>query len=108
MSKDNDKDKVFVDQTVLDQNKKYVSGPLNVARLEGEVNGIKKVIYLFMDFHLDISQQLECSNIYAQHINTYLLNNFKKLKDSGKMYDIFLEEAFDKILQKKRGARKPM
>ena len=105
MSKDNDKDKVFVDQTVLDQNKKYVSGPLNVARLEGEVNGIKKVIYLFMDYHLDIQNQLECSNIYAHHVNTYLLNNFKKLKDSKKMYDIFLEEAFDGILQKKKCSR---
>lgn len=108
MSKDNDKDKVFVDQTVLDQNKKYVSGPVNVARLEGEVNGIKKVIYLFMDFHLDITEQLECSNIYAQHINTYLLNNFTELKDSRKTYDIFLEEAFDNILLKKSASGKPM
>src|SRR5579872_3565129 len=89
-----------VDKTVLDSNKKFVNGPVNVARLEGEVNGIKKVIYLFMDQHQDITQQLECSNVYAQNINTYLINNFLKLKNSNKTIDIFLEEEFSQVLRK--------
>ena len=91
---------VFVDKTVLDPNKKFVNGPINVARLEGEVNGIRKVIYLFMDNHSDLSQQTECSNIYAQHINTYLLNIFTKLKNSDKIIDVFLEEDLEFALNK--------
>lgn len=93
-------DNVYVDTKVLESNKKFVNGPVNVARLEGEVNGIKKVIYLFMDMHQDITQQFECSNVYAQHINTYLMNNFVKLKDSKKTIDVFLEEEFRFVLRK--------
>src|SRR5579872_955388 len=93
-------DNIYVDTAVLDPNKKFVNGPVNVARLEGKVNGIKKVIYLFMDIHLNITQQLECSNIHSQNINSYLLNNFMKLRDSGKTYDIFLEEYFSTALNK--------
>ena len=32
---------------------KQINGPINVVRLEGKVNEIKKVIYLFMDIHKD-------------------------------------------------------
>ena len=40
--------------------KKEISGPINVIRLEGIVNGIKKVITLFMDIHLDEEDQTKC------------------------------------------------
>lgn len=91
-------------EDILNPNKKYVSGPVNVARLEGEVNGIKKVIYLFMDFHVEIPGQLECSNIHSKHINTFLMDNFMKLKDSDQMIDVFLEERIEESIDKDKFA----
>lgn len=39
---------------------KYVNGPIMPTRLEGIVNNIKKVIYLFGDLHLDLYEQSKC------------------------------------------------
>lgn len=68
--------------------KNYVNGPINVIRLEGKINKINKVIYLFMDLHIPVSDETECSNIFSQDIQTYFLNNFINL---NKIYDFFLE-----------------
>jgi hypothetical protein len=32
-----------------------INGPLNVVRLEGKINKIKKVIYVFLDIHIDVN-----------------------------------------------------
>ena len=72
----------------LNPDKTYVSGPMEVVRLEGSVGAIKKVIYLLMDFHIDLGQQTECSNIYAQSIQEYLIKN---LRNSQKPIDFFFE-----------------
>ncbi|BCS82629.1 hypothetical protein QLL95_gp0140 [Cotonvirus japonicus] len=76
---------------ILNQNTKYVNGPINVVRMQGKVNDIDKVIYLFMDFHSGIQIQTECDNIYSRDVQLYLAENFADLTDSGKMYDFFLE-----------------
>ncbi|AZL89840.1 hypothetical protein QKC54_gp0067 [Megavirus baoshan] len=76
---------------LLDPNIKNVNGPVNVVRMEGQVDGIKKIIYLFMDIHIPIEYQTECKNIYAQDINLYLAKNFKKMSETNKFYDFFLE-----------------
>lgn len=68
--------------------KNYVNGPINVIRLEGKINQINKVIYLFMDFHIPVSNETECSNIFSQDIQTYFLNSFQNL---NKVCDFFLE-----------------
>ena len=34
--------------------KKLINGPLNVVRLEGKINEIKKVIYIFFDNYFKI------------------------------------------------------
>ncbi|AQN68658.1 hypothetical protein [Saudi moumouvirus] len=75
----------------LNKNIKQVNGPINVVRIEGEVNGIQKVIYLFLDFHYGISRQTECENIYSKDIQLYLAENFGNLTESEKIYDFFLE-----------------
>ena len=31
-----------------------INGPINVIRLEGKINNIKKVLYIFMDVHVNI------------------------------------------------------
>ncbi|ANB50213.1 hypothetical protein [Powai lake megavirus] len=76
---------------LLDPNIKNVNGPVNVVRMEGQVDGINKIIYLFMDIHIPIEYQSECENIYSQDINLYLAENFKKMSETNKIYDFFLE-----------------
>ena len=75
----------------MDDNIKEINGPVNVVRLEGDVNGIKKVIYLFMDFHADVMFQTSCENIFAKDIQLYLAESFRDLNKTNKMYDFFLE-----------------
>ena len=73
-------------------NKKEISGPTNVVRMEGKIHGIKKVIYLFFDWHVPMYAQSECDNIFAKDIEKYLVENFYELsKKSSTTYDFFLE-----------------
>ena len=69
----------------------YVSGPINCIRLEGQVNSVKKVLYVFMDLHMDVNEQTECDDVLAPDIKTYLINLFGNIKNSEKTYDFFLE-----------------
>ena len=75
----------------LDSNVEKINGPINVARLEGDVHGIKKVIYLFMDRHNDVQYQSQCTNIYSDDISKYFAKNFRELNKDTKKYDFFLE-----------------
>ncbi len=71
--------------------KEYVNGPINVVRLEGEIEGIKKILFLFMDYHQDLRFQTQCDDIKSVDLRTYLVNNFLKIRDDKKIYDFFLE-----------------
>ena len=62
-----------------------INGPFNLIRLEGVVNNVKKVIYLFADVHRDVSEQTACENVFAQDISQYLAKNFLKLNKSSKL-----------------------
>ncbi len=75
----------------LDKNQKEVNGPINVIRMEGQIDKIKKVIYIFMDQHFPINMETKCDNVFSKDINTYLAENFSKLNDSNKKYDFFIE-----------------
>lgn len=68
-----------------------INGPVNILRLEGVVHGIKKVIYLFMDFHQNITSQTQCKNIFSEDIQKYFVNSFYKLNKNQTMYDFFVE-----------------
>lgn len=75
----------------FDPNIIKISGPVNVVRMEGNINGIKKIIYLFMDFHLELWNETECNNIFSHDINQYFAESFYKLNGSNLIYDFFLE-----------------
>ena len=77
----------------------YINGPLNVVRLEGQVNNIKKIIYLFMDIHIDPQYQTECADIRSKDIKEYFVENFDKIGGADKVYD-FLVEYFPTDLPK--------
>ena len=77
--------------SIFDKNAKQINGPINIIRMEGEVNSIKKVIYIFMDQHISLTQQTECDNVFAKDIDIFFAENFSKLNDGDKIYDFFLE-----------------
>lgn len=72
------------------QNTQNVFGPLAVYRLEGEINGIKKVIYLFGEFHVI---RKKCENEVSLEMYQYMAREFRKIEKSkkDKVYDLFLE-----------------
>lgn len=70
---------------------KYISGPINTIRLEGSVNGIKKILYVMMDYHRDLDKQTECENIFATNIKQLMVQSFLRTNNGDKKYDIFLE-----------------
>lgn len=81
----------------LDPNQRYINGPVNVARLEGTIDGIDKVLYLFMDFHIPVKNQQQCENIFSEDVSKFFANTFAELSltnttnDSTRMYDFFVE-----------------
>ena len=73
-------------------NIKQINGPTNIVRMEGRVHGIKKIIYLFMDWHIPLHEQSECNNLFSKDIDKYLIENFYEIsKKSSAMYDFFME-----------------
>ena len=81
-------------------NKISVNGPVHVTRLEGGIGNTKKVIYLFLDIHMDPDFQTECNNINSVDIKNYFIDNFNKISDLDKTYD-FLFEMKPTLLSKK-------
>jgi hypothetical protein len=77
-----------------------INGPVNIIRVEGYIYNIKKVMYLFMDHHYDLSEQSSCDNDKAKDIVLYLND---ELKTSSVPIDFFMETSFkvkDFILKK--------
>ena len=70
----------------IDPSQTMINGPVNVIRLEGKINNIKKVVYLFFDYH---SREYQCSNPFSQEIREYFAHNFLKLNKH--YYDLFIE-----------------
>lgn len=68
---------------------KKINGPINIVRLEGKIYGIKKIIYLFMDKHLNVDNQTKCQEYLSDDVVVYLHKEFKKIKD--KNIDFFVE-----------------
>src|SRR5437868_2123251 len=67
-----------------------INGPVNVIRLEGNIQGIKKVIYLFMDIHNDLEQQTKCDDD-TPTIREFFTDIFTRLSDQPINYDFLLE-----------------
>lgn len=70
-------------------NPTLLTGPLNIVRLEGEIFGIKKVLYVFFDIHMPCDLETRCDDIFADTITTYMIEQFRNAGD--KTIDFFLE-----------------
>jgi len=69
----------------------FVNGPINTFRLEGKIEGIKKVIYIFMDHHVDVMNQTKCGNIKSLDFHEYLVKTFDELSGKQRTVDFFME-----------------
>ena len=85
-----------------DPNTKQVNGPVNVVRLEGTVSGINKVIYLFMDFHMNPQSQTQCDNLFSDDVSKYFAKSFHQLNKEKLTYDFFLEAYPSELSDKER------
>lgn len=79
---------------------KYINGPLNVARLEGKVNGITKILYLFMDMHINPNMQTQCEGIHSLDIDKYIIKQFDNFQKTDKILDLFVEIRHDQYKYK--------
>lgn len=68
-----------------------INGPVNCVRLEGKINNVKKVVYVYFDWHLPHNMQKRCEDIRAMDIKQYFAQEFDKLTNSDKYIDFFLE-----------------
>ena len=65
-----------------------ISGPINIVRLEGKIDGINKILYLFFDVHL---KETKCK----EYDSLDIVQLFNKFIDESKNYnnewDLFIE-----------------
>lgn len=71
-----------------------INGPYNILRLEGNVNNINKVLYLFFDIHNSITRQSQCRSI-SLNPDQYLDKVFRSSKEIT--YDLFVEMTYEQI-----------
>jgi hypothetical protein len=86
----NDDKPVIPNELYDDPSKLFVSGPPNVVRLEGNINNIKKVLYVFFENHSDIRYQTKCTDINSIDTIQYIRKQIKTIKTDA-VIDCFLE-----------------
>jgi hypothetical protein len=80
-------------------NDTFINGPVNIIRLEGKINNLKKVIYLFGDIHLSICRsQNRCESENRIDIDQFLSKTFSENKKI--QYDLFIEAPKTQLLMK--------
>lgn len=69
----------------------FVNGPVNVIRLEGQIENVKKVLHVFMDIPSpSIEYQTECPEIEAIDIAKYIKDEIDTVPNKTS-YDIFID-----------------
>jgi hypothetical protein len=78
----------------MKNNKNLVNGPVNAFRLEGKVGNIKKIVYLFGDYHNPISGETKCDSFISDDFVSYFYKTMEKT-DKKIRYDFFYENYID-------------
>lgn len=77
---------------------KKINGPINIIRIEGQIFGHNKILYLFLDKHYQIQQQTKCQDYLSDDVVVYLNREFHKIEN--KYIDFFVETAVeDKVIE---------
>jgi hypothetical protein len=79
-----------------------INGPVNYCYMKGSINGIEKEITLFMDVHNDLDNQTRCDSFDSIDISHLM---YKKIVNTDKELDFFLEITFDEIKSKQTNKR---
>lgn len=83
--------------------KEHINGPVNYVKLDGEINGIKKIFYVFMDKHFDLEKQTRCNNFDSKDISNYLYRKIKKTKTPINFFMEIRNEQIAEPVSNKRG-----
>ncbi|AYV81137.1 MAG: hypothetical protein Harvfovirus18_5 [Harvfovirus sp.] len=70
---------------------KKISGPVNTVRLEGNVFGIDKILYVFFDYHRICSRETNCGDLFSEPIQLFLAKQFQEQSKKSTIIDFFLE-----------------
>jgi hypothetical protein len=79
-----------------------LNGPVNYCCLEGNFNGVKKKITLFMDIHKKLDEQTRCNTFDSIDISHYM---YKNIKNTNTKLDFFLEIDLDELKSKQTNKR---
>lgn len=69
-------------------NPEFINGPVNYVKLNGTINGIEKVIHIFVDKHLELEEQTRCTSFNSIDVSYYL---YKLIKEAREQIDLFME-----------------
>jgi len=95
-------------------NQTLISGPENVIRIEGKINNVKKILYLFFDIHLPLLTQTHCDEDKIYDVVNYFVDNFESNSSDPKdKINFFLEiesaiERNESSFNENRNAVNPM
>jgi hypothetical protein len=70
-----------------------INGPINAIRLQGKINNIDKVIYIFCDMHFEQCEQTQCNDIESEDFHKYLYKFINEHENTEINYDIFFESS---------------
>lgn len=70
-----------------------ITGPVNIFRLQGNIDNINKTIYFLADFHLQPYEQTQCKKVQYQRILTFpqYLTEVNSLISKNQKIDVFIE-----------------
>ena len=81
---------------------RYINGPINYIKLQGQINNITKDIFIFIDKHYELSEQTKCESYDSIDIAQYL---YKLIKTSEISLDFFMEIRDEKLRLPKNNKR---
>lgn len=67
-----------------------VNGPVNAIRLEGQINGVNKIVYLFADCHQSISNETKCDSFVSIDFVKFFYETMEKTNKEIN-FDFFFE-----------------
>jgi hypothetical protein len=71
-----------------------INGPINIIRLEGKINNVKKVLYVFLDLHMPHREQTKCEEYFSEDVTQYIK---REMLDTDKEIDFFMEHRLGNI-----------
>jgi hypothetical protein len=74
----------------------FINGPILCMRLEGVLNGVKKIIYLFGNYHLNMYKQLKCNMFDSIDFTQFFIKTMKKT-NINKTFHLFFQTSNNNI-----------